>query len=186
LQDFEDFASAFAGLAKALATWIWTPGGGFVLLTIAGPGGAVVEPSSATGDHLTQAIVAQGDVAARFELRTFRPALFEVAAKLAIDAAHLPERVLPGAGEALRAAFSFERRTFGQPVAQSEVEAVLQGVEGVVGVDLDKLARVDRAAGEPDLSPRLWASVPQSGDTPLLGAELLLLDPRRAELTTMS
>ena len=58
---------------------------------------------------------------------------------------------------------------------------MLQGVDGVVGVDLDKLARLDRAAGDPDARPAaLAASVPQSGDDPLLGAELLMLDPRRS------
>ncbi len=186
LQDYEDFASAFAGLAKALATSIRDASGEYVLLTIAGPGGAVVDPASVTGTNLGLAIVAQGDVGARFELRAFRPALFELAAKLALDPDHLPERVLPAALDALGAAFSFERRGFGQPVAQSEVLEVLQGVDGVVGADLDRLARLDREPSDPDLSTRLWAAVPQSGDDPLLGAELLMLDLRHTELTVMT
>jgi hypothetical protein len=186
LQDYEDFASAFAGLAKALATSIRGASGEYVLLTIAGPGGAVVDPASVTGTNLQLAIVAQGDVGARFELRAFRPALFELAAELALDPDHLPERVRPAALDALAAAFSFERRAFGQPVAQSEVLEVLQGVDGVVGVDLNTLARLDRAASDRDLSTRLWAAVPQSGDDPLLGAELLTLDVRHTELTVLT
>jgi predicted phage baseplate assembly protein len=186
LEDFEDFASAFAGLAKALATSIWDPRGNWVLLTIAGPGGAIVQPGSELAVNLTRAIVDLGDVGARFELRAFRPALFEVGAKLAVDPEHLAERVLAAADGALRTAFSFDSRSFGAPVAQSEVEAVLQDVDGVVGVDLDTLARVGRPASEPDLSPRLWATVPQSGDVPLLGAELLTIDPRRIRLSTFS
>jgi predicted phage baseplate assembly protein len=186
LDDFADFARAFAGIAKALATPIRDRSGDWVLLTVAGPHAAVVDPAGVLGDNLAKAIAAEGGARARFELRSFRPALFEVAAKLAVDPDHLPERVLPAADAALRSAFSFDNRSFGQPVARSEVEAVLQGVDGVVGVDLDKLARLDRLPGDPDLSPRLWASVPQSGDSPLLGAELLMLDARKVDLRVLA
>ena len=186
LKDYEDFARAFAGLAKALATWIWDPGGGWVLVTIAGADGAILDPAGDVGRHLAEAIRGQGDLGGRFELRPFRPAAFEVAAKLAIDPDHLPERVLPAADLALREAFSFQRRAFGQAVARSEVEAVLQAVDGVVGVDLDKLVRVDRKPGDPDVAARLWPNVPQSGDVPLLGAELLMLDARRVDLSVLS
>lgn len=185
LDDFADFARAFAGIAKALATPIRDHTGDWALLTVAGPNGAVVDPAGVLGTNLAKAIAAEGGARARFELRSFRPALFEVAAKLAVDPDHLPERVLPAADVALRAAFSFDARSFGQPVARSEVEAVLQGVDGVIGVDLDTLARLDRAAGDPILSARLWASVPQSGDDPLLGAELLMLDARKVDLSVM-
>jgi predicted phage baseplate assembly protein len=186
LEDYQDFARAFAGIAKALATPIRDSSGDWVLVTVAGPNGAVVDPAGDLGVNLGKAIVAEGDVQARFELRAYRPALFEVVAKLAIDPDQLPERVLPAAEEALRSTFSFDNRSFGQPVAQSEVEAVLQGVEGVVGVDLDTLVRVDRAPGEPDLSPRLWAAVPAGGDSPLLGAELLTLDARKVDLSVLA
>jgi len=186
LDDFADFARAFAGIAKALATPIRDRTGDWVLLTVAGPNAAVVDPAGVLGTNLAKAIAAEGGARARFELRSFRPATFEIAAKLAVDPDHLPERVLPAADAALRSAFSFDARSFGQPLALSEVEAVLQGVDGVVGVDLDRLARLDRAAGDPDLSPRLWASVPQSGDDPLLGAELLMLDARKVDLSVMT
>ena len=64
---------------------------------------------------------------------------------------------------------------------------MLQGVDGVVGVDLDTLARLDRAADDAGRSRRgSGASVPQSGDEPLLGAELLMLDPRPVDLSVMT
>jgi len=186
LDDFADFARAFAGIAKALATPIRDRSGDWLLLTVAGPEGAVVDPAGDLGVNLAKAIAAESGTRARFELRSYRPALFEVAAKLAIDPDRLAEGVLPAADAALRSAFSFERRSFGQAVAQSEVEAVLQEVEGVVGVDLNKLARLDRQVGDPDLAPHLWASVPQSGDLPLLGAELLMLDARKVDLSVLA
>jgi len=43
LRDYEDFARAFAGISKALATWTWNGEQHGVFLTIAGTGGAQVE-----------------------------------------------------------------------------------------------------------------------------------------------
>jgi hypothetical protein len=97
----------------------------------------------------------------------------------------------------LRSAFSFDARAFGQPVAQSEVIAVMQAVPGVVAVDLYKLYRPDsfiffppggfrshsaidffRFRGINQLNTILAAAVPQAGtDGRLLAAELLTLDP---------
>jgi hypothetical protein len=42
LHDYEDFARAYAGIAKALATWIWTGETREVFVTVAGPGGRLV------------------------------------------------------------------------------------------------------------------------------------------------
>ena len=44
LQDYEDFARAFAGIAKALATWSGVGRTRGVFLTVAGPGGTAVDP----------------------------------------------------------------------------------------------------------------------------------------------
>ena len=52
---------------------------------------------------------------------------------------------------ALRDAFAFEKRSFGQGVTAAEVIAVIQGVPGVVYVDLDALYIEDEThQGEPD------------------------------------
>jgi predicted phage baseplate assembly protein len=183
LQDYESFSQAFSGIAKALATRIWDPSGSFVLLTLAGPNGAVIDPEGHLADNLRTAIVELGDVGVRFRIAAFRPVPFQLTAKVKVDPDRLPERVIAAATRALQERFSFEARTFGQPVSQSEVEAAIQGVDGVVAVDLDKLFRTD--APLPVLSPRIFATVPASGDVPLLGAELLTLDPRRLDLKVM-
>jgi hypothetical protein len=73
-------------------------------------------------------------------------------------------------------------------VAKSEVIAVIQAVAGVLAVDLNELHRTDAsatdlAAGKP--FDRLTAQVPRAGDNLTVAAELLLLDPRPAELGVM-
>jgi predicted phage baseplate assembly protein len=183
LQDSESFAQAFSGIAKALATAIWDPRGSFVLLTLAGPNGTVIDPEGILAGNLRKAIVGFGDVGVRFRIAAHRPVPFQLVAKVKVDSDRLPERVLAAVTQTLEERFSFAKRAFGQPVSQSEVEAAIQGVVGVVAVDLDKLFRTDTPT--PELSPRIFATVPASGDVPLLGAELLTLDPRRLDVTVM-
>ena len=183
LQDYESFAQAFSGIAKALATRIADATGSLVLLTLAGPNGVVIEPDGILTGNLRKAIVRFGDVGVRFRIAAYRPVLFQLTAKIKIDPDHLPERVVDAVTRTLQERFSFEARAFGQPVSQSEVEAAIQSVDGVVAVDLDKLFRTDTPS--PEIAPRIFATVPASGDVPLLGAELLTLDPRRLDVTVM-
>ena len=73
----------------------------------------------------------------------------------------------------MRAAFAFDARDFGQLVARSEIIAVAQEVEGVLGVDLDRFYRGAVVALDERVSPAA-ASVDAQGEA--LAAELLLLD----------
>jgi hypothetical protein len=88
----------------------------------------------------------------------------------------LTDKVLAAVEQALRDQFAFDARQFGQPVALSEVVAVMQSVAGVVAVDMDKLYRVDEAAA--GLNMVLLAATPQAGDSgTVAAAELLTFDP---------
>ena len=70
--------------------------------------------------------------------------------------------------------FSFDARSFGQPVALSEVEAVIQNVPGVAFVDLDALYLGATATREHYLA----AQKPNEGAAigTAFPAELLTLD----------
>ena len=61
LQDFEDFAAAFAGVGKAQATWLWDGESRLVQLTVAADNGDPLSSSSLTYQNLTEAIRASGD-----------------------------------------------------------------------------------------------------------------------------
>jgi hypothetical protein len=59
----------------------------------------------------------------------------------------------------------------------SDIVGVMQNVRGVVSVDVIEFHRSDLAAGStPEV--HIAAAAPQPGDTQVLGAELLTLDPR--------
>ena len=92
--------------------------------------------------------------------------------------------------DALLDEFSFEARSFGEPVTAAEVVREVHGVDGVVAVDLDELYLVDASGLRqgPPYSPIL-ASRPAHYDTSsneILAAELLLLHESGITLTRMS
>ena len=174
LRDYQDFARAFGGIAKALASWTWDGRNRGVLVTVAGPAGAAVPPEGATYQNLLKAMRAAGDPFVALKVKSYRPAFFRFAGKVKIDPAYEPELVLAEVELALRNRFSFARREFAQPVMLSEVIAAIQAVAGVIAVDIDKLYRSDKAA---TLEQRLLADGPVTpANGTLQAAELLTLD----------
>ncbi len=182
LEDYENFSRAYAGIAKALATWTWDGRTRGIFITVAGPLGA--EVSDTVAQDLIIAIHDAGDPFVPIRVASYVDAHFKVAGKIKIDPDYEPEKVISAAGDALRDAFSFANRGFGQPVVLSEVIALIQAVAGVVAVDIDSLYRT----GEPvKLNTRLEADLPNGGGDPasLGAAELLTLDPAPFELEVM-
>jgi predicted phage baseplate assembly protein len=189
LRDYEDFARAFAGVAKALATWTWNGRQRGVFVTVAGCEGKAIEEGSLTYKNLLAAMRQAGDPAVPLRVKSYRPAFFRLAAKLSIDPVYQSEQVQAAVREALQAAFAFDAREFGQAVAKSEVIAAIQRVKGVLAVDLDELYRIDATEEELAANNKLFdtlaAQVPRAGTGVTVAAELLLLDPRPVELGMM-
>lgn len=204
LQDYEDFARAFAGIAKALATWTWDGRTQRVFITVAGPAGAAIPPDSDTYRHLLAALQQAGDPFVSLRVQSYRPVYFRFGGRIKADPAYQSGLVLAAVEQALRAQFSFAARAFGQPVMLSEVIAAVQAVPGVVAVTVDKLYRPDelmffRSPFSPPillakmgtvfqlerrslLSPRLLAAPPEVlVDGSIAAAELLTLDPAPLE-----
>ncbi|HEX8294489.1 MAG TPA: putative baseplate assembly protein, partial [Pyrinomonadaceae bacterium] len=176
LRDYEDFARTFAGLDKAHAVWTWQAGARGVYVTVAGSEGAEVPAGSGLETKLVGALHAAGAPGVHVRVGSYRPAYFRLAAAVRVDPAYLKERVAAAVEAALRARFSFEARSFGQPVALSEVVAVMQSVEGVVAVDVRRLHRDgDGAALNTVVTAQLPA--PGSGVAGVHPAELLTLHP---------
>ena len=175
LIDYENFARAFGGIAKALATWTWDGRSRGVMLTVAGPNGAAVMPGSATYDNLLGAMRAAGDPFVELRVKAFRPAYFRFAGNVKINPDFESDKVLAAVEQALRENFSFVACGFGQPVMLSEVIAVIQAVPGVIAVDVDKLYR---SGANASLQQRLLAELPVlSPNGQPSAAELLTLDP---------
>ena len=88
---------------------------------------------------------------------------------------------------ALRAAYSFEARDFGQPVTIDEVYAVDPGRAGVVAADIRLLYRSDTGAlAAAAVSRACIAALPAVRATAAYAAELLTLDPAPLDLGVMS
>ena len=176
LRDYEDFARAFAGIAKALATWTWDGQTRGVFVTIAGADGAEVPEASDTYANLLAAMRSSGDPQVSLRVRSYRQRLFRLTARITRHPDWLAERVRHDARDALVSRFGFSARSFGQRVALSEVMAVIQTVSGVVGVDVDAIFRTDLIGGSGLLSP-LPSAVPAVGSgSQTEPAELLLID----------
>lgn len=185
LRDYEDFARAFGGIAKAAAVWSWNGTSRAIALTVAGVAGDV--PAERDIDNLRSAIGKACDHANALTILPYRPASFRMAAKIRIAPAFAPDTVKAAVAAALADHFSFERRGLGQPVFRSDVIAVMQAVPGVDWIDLDALYRGDT----PTLANRLFAEAPRLGvrlglGAQVVAAELLSLHPAGPDLMVIA
>lgn len=139
LQDYEDFARTFSGIGKAQAVALWSGEHHLVHLTIAGADGKPVDPASDLYKNLVDAMNTVRDPAQMVRVDQFDSLLFNLIAKLVIDTRYIAADVFSDAETALKEAYAFAKRAFGQPVTAAEVVTILQGVEGVIAVDLDAL-----------------------------------------------
>lgn len=176
LRDYEDFARAFSGIAKASARWAWFGDRKGVFLTVA-PSPSKTSSSTSSGSTLLKslgdALRKAGSPFVRFQIKSYRPVTFRLSLRVKILPAYKKDTVKTAVEKALRDAFSFSKRSFEQPVYLSEVMGVAQGVAGVGGVDVDKLYR---SGTEAKVNDRLVAAGPEVGsDGSRVGAELLTL-----------
>ncbi len=189
LQDYEDFARAFAGIGKARAASVWNGEAEVVHLTVTDAGGGdVAEPLYG---NLLAAIEGARDPLHAVVLASYRPFVFHVTARVLVDEAYLWDDVEAAVEAALVEAFGFERRAFAQPVAAAEVVQVMHAVAGVLAVDLEELYRTTPDAGPPaaggPLDAVLDARPPRYDEATgqILAAELLLVHPLGITLTRM-
>ena len=183
LTDFEDFARNYGGIAKARADWIWDGVRRLIFVTVAGADGD--EASAKLLGDLRDAMDAYRDPFQPMGLGNYRSLFFTLQAEVEIDADHVAEDVLAAAEAALRERFSFESRRFAQGVHPSDVIAVMHGVEGVIGVDLNQLALVPASGGEPVAridAARAGPGTDELGNDVVLGAQLLVLTPEPLDL----
>lgn len=186
LQDYGDFARAFAGIGKAHASVVQTDHTPLVHITVAAVNGGGVVAGTPLYDNLAQAIARAHDPTNLVQIDSYEPLLFNLDARLLLDPRHRPERVIATIQQVLLSRFDFERRQFGQAVTTAEVIATLQSVEGVIAVDLDALYRRDRARS---LDPAVPVALARwdAEKRQILPAQLLTINPAgirlRAEAT---
>ena len=182
LLDYQDYARAYAGVAKALAVPLWDAGGELVFVTVAGAAGAPIADPSIIRTALVGSVHAAGDPYSRFAIGNFIPVFFHLAAAVKVDPAYLSTGVLPRVEAALRTDFSFDSRDFAQPVSASEILATIHGVAGVLAARITSLSR----AGTAGNFARLAADPPRRlANGHLRPAELLTLETGPLSLEVM-
>ena len=175
LQDYEDFSRTFAGIAKAHAVWVWNGRKRVVFVTVAGPYGKDIDESGVVATRLKEALRTYGDPFVGFTIKNIRKVPFQAHGMVTVAMDHVVDTVMDAVRRALLKRYSFDVRVFGQPVAQSEVIALIQSVPGVVAVDIHKFYRNDTPI--PVWKARLDADRPAMGaDGIVRAAELLVLD----------
>ncbi|MDD5094279.1 MAG: putative baseplate assembly protein [Dehalococcoidia bacterium] len=180
LKDYEDFSRAFSGIGKAQAIVLWNGEVDLVHITIASAGGEALDSTSITYQNLVEAIDTYRNPICQVQVDTFDLRLFHIEAKVKIDSRYVAADVLDQAESALKEAFAFEERMFGQPVTAAEVISIIQQIPGVIYVDLDRLYLADDETGPtqinpPSMLPAHQARWPRGKD--FERAQLLLINP---------
>ena len=137
LEDYKSFAERFAGIGKATSYRVSIGGTEMVLLAVSGENGEPIDTD--LHDNLAQAVESFKDPTAQFTLRSFKLRTFDVEAKILVSSDREFQDVQDKVKAALKNAFSFDNRDFGQAVTISEVTSVIQSVEGVEAVDIEWL-----------------------------------------------
>jgi hypothetical protein len=132
LLDYEDFARAFTGVAKANAAVLTLRAGRTIVVTVAFEGGDRI-------DDLTDNLKKFGDPLVQVLVLPATSETFRLGLRAAVDEAYEIDAVLAGVEAALRAAYSFDARALAEPVFGSDVVSVAHTVAGVLGIDLDLL-----------------------------------------------
>lgn len=145
LDDYEDFARTFAGIARATAARIGSGGASTVVLTLAGPENAAIDRDGDLAQNLATALRSLGDPRQAFEIHTCERVVLLIGASVDLDAAALWEVVEPAIRVALAHALGFDATDFAKPAYASAAIAAIAGVEGVRDVAIDYFAGVTDA-----------------------------------------
>ncbi|WP_456621078.1 MULTISPECIES: putative baseplate assembly protein [unclassified Bradyrhizobium] len=182
--DYEDFARAFTGIAKAQAQVLQLPRGKTVAITIAGPPDAPVNSASPVWTNLLAALKAGGDPHVAVALLPYQANAFRVGLKVKRDPDFDAKAMLAAVEAALRAHFAFDARELGQPVQQSDVIAVAQSVPGVLAIDLVRLYGGSSPSAQtiPSRQARLLAARMHVDQGVAKPSELLTLNPAPFDL----
>jgi hypothetical protein len=119
----------------------------------------------------------------RVKVDSYVPLTFNIRAKVQVETSYILEDVFASVKSALKEAFSFAKRSFGQAVTASEVLAIMQSAKGVIAVDLDALYL---SSETPDRHPRLPRNITDWEVAINKPARLLTVNPQGITLTEMT
>jgi hypothetical protein len=136
ITDYQNFAATFAGIAKAYAIWIPNGVNRGVFVTVAAANGVALQPPNITLQNLTSALISYGVPNIEVRVQSFYETLFGLNAQILYDPAYDSTAVEAAVREELISTYSFAARSFGQGVSGDEIAALIQGIPGVVAVNV--------------------------------------------------
>ncbi len=136
LADYQNFAATYPGIAKAAAMWV--PSGPYrgIWLTVAASGGTELTPTSQTWSNLITSLESYGNPNVAINVQSFYETTFGFTAEILYDPAYSQPAVEAAVKALLQTTYSFANRTFGQGVYADEIAALIQGVTGVIAVNV--------------------------------------------------
>jgi hypothetical protein len=174
LEDYQNFALAYAGIAKAVAAWSWFGNVRGVFLTIAGENGAILQNGDPIVINLIQSIRAASNPYIPLQVASYVPVPFQFTANLNIASTdYNPQSVLAQVWQNLSTAYAFDELQLADRVVASDIVSIMQQTPGVIAVQLTAL----NLSGVPTVSPTP-AMLCASGPQPPQGAQMLTLDPQ--------
>ncbi|HFE32032.1 MAG TPA: hypothetical protein ENJ17_01845 [Gammaproteobacteria bacterium] len=182
--DYQHYARAFTGVAKAHALWIHSGPSRGIFITLAGPDGAEIPATSSTYANLMSSLRRYGDPTLPLSLVNYQPTRFVLGMAVKVNADADSDTVLASLESTLREYFSFAKRDFGQHVSRDEVLAVAHSVQYVEAVRLTRFYRQGEAEGIADIIPSFLPVASLTvAPTP---AHLLTLSDEPLEMDTFS
>lgn len=146
VDDYEDLARTFAGVAKATATQLGTGGSGTIIVSLAGANDAPIDERGDLATNLASAFRTLGDPRQAFALRTCERVILLIGASVDLAADALWERVEPAIRASLSRTFGFAAAAFGKSAYRSAAMAAIANVDGVVDVSIDLFAGITNDA----------------------------------------
>ena len=139
IADYQNFAATFAGIAQAYAIWIPSGVSRGVFLTIATKGGTDLPLGNPTLTNLITALKSYSNPLIPVTAVSFMETLFGFSADVKYDPSFDQPTVRAAIWQMLVTEFSFANRAFGQGVSADEIATVIQGVAGVIAVNVTGL-----------------------------------------------
>jgi predicted phage baseplate assembly protein len=131
VQDYQDFARAWAGIGKASSVLLSDGTRQFVHLTIGGTTDQPIEASSALVANLVASLADNGDPHLPVHVAACQINLIVLAVSIHMRSGYQWTGVSAAVRAALLSAYAYESRSLGQDVVLSDIVAAIQGVPGV-------------------------------------------------------
>ena len=147
IADYQNFASIFAGIAKAYAIWIPSGAARGVFLTVAANGGTALDASNPTLTNLVSALQRYGNPLISITVQSFIETLFGFSADVMYNPGYDQPTVEAAIRQMLVSTYSFANRLFGQGISADEIAADIQGVAGVTAVNVTNLSIIASSEG---------------------------------------